>query len=93
LLGGFVVNWSEHVKNRNAVPIEQLLPYENQHVAWSADGTHIIAGDTDPLRLVARLKEAGVGPEDCVLSLVDFVGSECPAWFDEDIEEGLLPSH
>jgi len=66
------MNWSEHVKNRNAVPIEQLLPYENKHVAWSADGTHILAGDTDPLRLVAWLKEAGIGPEDCVLSFVSF---------------------
>ena len=64
--------WEEHVKNRNAVPIEELLPYENQHVAWSLDGTHILAGDTDPLRLVARLTDAGHPSDGYVLSFVSF---------------------
>ena len=67
------MTWDEgRLKNRNAVPMEELLPYENQHVAWSLDGTHILAGDADPLRLVSRLKEAGYGSEDCVLSFVSF---------------------
>ncbi len=66
------LNWNEHVTNRNAVPIERLLPYENQHVAWSLDGTHIIDGDADPLRLVARLTAAGHPTDGYVLSFVSF---------------------
>jgi len=66
------LNWSEHVKNRNAVPMEALLPYENQYVAWSLDGTHILAGDRDPLKLVARLTAEGYHSDDYILSSVCF---------------------
>ncbi len=69
------MNWNEHVKNRNAVPVEELLPYENQYVAWSLDGTRILAGDRDPLKLVAKLTAAGHRSDDYVLSSVSF-GSE-----------------
>jgi len=66
------MNWNEHVKNRNAIPREELLPYENQYVAWSLDGTRILAGDKDPLQLVARLAAAGYRSDDYVLSSVSF---------------------
>jgi hypothetical protein len=72
VVGGSVMNWDEHAKNRNAVPMEALLPYENQHVAWSLDGTQILAGDADPLHLVARLKDAGYPSDGYVLSFVSF---------------------
>ena len=66
------LNWDEHVKNRNAVPMEALLTYEEQHVAWSLDGKRILAGDTDPLRLVARLTAEGYRSDDYILSYVSF---------------------
>jgi hypothetical protein len=69
------VNWNEHAKNRNAVPYEELVKYENQYVAWSLDGTRILAGDRDPLRLVALLTTEGYRSDDYVLSSVSF-GSE-----------------
>jgi hypothetical protein len=66
------MNWSEHVKNRNAFPPEELTKYENQHVAWSLDGSKILGGDQDPLKLVAALTAAGYKSDDYVLSFVDF---------------------
>ncbi len=66
------MNWNEHVTNRNAVPTEELLKYENQHVAWSLDGTHILAGDEDPLKLVAQLTAAGYRSDEYVLSFISF---------------------
>jgi hypothetical protein len=82
LLGGSVVNWNEHVKNRNAVPCEELLKYQDQYVAWSLDGSRILAADRDPLQLVAKLTAAGHGSDDYVLSSVSF-GS--------DLGVGCLP--
>jgi hypothetical protein len=64
--------WEEHVKNRAALPIEELIPYEGQHVAWSLDGMRILAGDEDPLRLVATLRDAGYASDDYILSFVEF---------------------
>jgi hypothetical protein len=66
------MNWAEHVKNRNAFPLEELEKYEGQHVAWNLDGTRILAGHEDPLRLNAALEAAGYRPDDYVLSFVEF---------------------
>ncbi len=66
------MNWAEHVKNRNAFPFEELEKYEGQHVAWSLDGTRILAGHADPLQLRTALEEAGYRPGDYVLSFVAF---------------------
>ncbi len=76
------MNWNEHVNNRNARSSEELLQYENQYVAWSLDGTRVLAGDRDPLQLVARLAAAGYRPEDYVLSSVSFGG---------ELDVGCLP--
>jgi hypothetical protein len=72
VVGESAMNWAEHAKNRNAVPIDELLPYENQYVAWSLDGTRILAGDRDPVQLVAKLTAAGHRSDDYVLSSVGF---------------------
>lgn len=67
--------WDEHTKNRSRFPLEELAKYEGQHVAWSLDGTRILAGDADPLKLMAKLKAAGYKSDDCILS---FVACETP---------------
>jgi hypothetical protein len=66
------MNWAEHVKNRNAFPLGELEKYEGQHVAWSLDGTRILAGHEDPLRLNAALEAAGYRSDAYVLSFVAF---------------------
>ena len=63
---------SKHIENRNEFPVEELLKYEGKYVAWSLDGTRILAGDKDPLRLDASLTAAGFKPDDYVLSFVEF---------------------
>ena len=68
------MNLNEHIENRNQFPQADLQAYENQHVAWSLDGRRILDGDIDPLRLVARLKAAGLQLVD-VLSFVDAANS------------------
>ena len=62
----------DHIQNRNAFPFEELKKYEGQYVAWSGDGKRILASDKKPLRLAAKLKEAGYTSEDFVFSFVDF---------------------
>lgn len=81
------MNWVEHVKNRNAVPLQELLKYEGQHVAWSIDGAHVLAGDEDPLKLIAKLQAAGHKSDDYVLSFVDFESEFGGAAFNEGVWE------
>jgi hypothetical protein len=66
------MNWAEHAKNRAALPDADLAKYAGQHVAWSLDGSRILGGDADPLKLVADLRDQGYRSEDYVLSFVDF---------------------
>lgn len=37
------MDYSEYVKNNNAFPTEKLLQYAGKYIAWSEDGTAIIA--------------------------------------------------
>jgi len=49
----------EFIKNRNAFPPEQLERLVGKHVAWSADGSQIVACDEDPLKVIAAVRAAG----------------------------------
>jgi hypothetical protein len=49
----------QFVKNRNAFPADELIRFTGQHVAWSPDGTRILASDPDPLKLLAAVKVVG----------------------------------
>ena len=60
----------EFLKNRPQVSQAEVEKYAGKYVAWSPDGTRIIAGDDDPMKVVAALKLAGYDPADCVLSSV-----------------------
>jgi hypothetical protein len=52
----------QFIKNRNAFPADELQRYTGQHVAWSPDGTRILASDRDPLRVLAAVKALGYDP-------------------------------
>ncbi len=54
----------QFVKNRNAFPPEELDRYAGQHVAWSPDGTQILASDADPLKVLAAVKALGYNPAE-----------------------------
>lgn len=57
-------------RNRNNFPPEELKKYENQWVAWSSDGTRIIAAadDLDPLE--EAVNAAGFKISDTVVELI-----------------------
>lgn len=47
-------------QNRSRVPPEQMRPYAGQHVAWSPDGTRILAHGADLDEVIAKLKAIGI---------------------------------
>ena len=49
----------QHMENRNRFPTEELETYRGQWIAWSLDGTRIIAHADDPDTLDALILEAG----------------------------------
>jgi hypothetical protein len=54
----------QFIKNRNAFPAAELDRYTGQHVAWSPDGSRILVGDPDPLKVVAAVKAMGYDPAE-----------------------------
>jgi hypothetical protein len=61
---------SVYVRNRSKVLAEDLLPYENQWVAWSADGSRIVAHHADPTEALRLLDAAGIDREDVNLEWI-----------------------
>ncbi len=65
------LDWNLHVRNRNRFTAEMLVPYANCYVAWSLDGTRIIAHHADALELDRLLDEQGLPTDGYVVSFVD----------------------
>jgi hypothetical protein len=49
-------------ENRNRFPLEELLKYNNMHVAWFPDGSGIRDADEDGLVLWQRIEASGDDP-------------------------------
>lgn len=58
------MNLEQFVKNRNAFLPEELDRYTGKHVAWSPDGTRILASDPDPLKVLAAVRALGYDPAE-----------------------------
>jgi hypothetical protein len=58
------------LRNRQQFPPEELAKYAGKHVAWSPDGTSIIASDEDLLRLDAKITNGGYNPAEILVSTV-----------------------
>jgi hypothetical protein len=57
------------IKNRQAFPVEGLMKYAGQWVAWSPDGTKIVAGSSESEEAVwDAVIAAGYDPHECVFS-------------------------
>jgi Tol biopolymer transport system component len=61
---------SEFDRNRLAFPLEELVQYRGRYIAWSPDGTRIIASDENDGRLDTLIKELGYDPGDILVSPV-----------------------
>lgn len=48
------------VENQRRFPADELRRYTGQHVAWSWDGTLIVAADPDDRVLHQKLRAAGI---------------------------------
>jgi hypothetical protein len=58
------MNLEQFIKNRNAFPADELNRYAGEHVAWSPDGTGILASNRDPLKVLAAVKDLGYDPAE-----------------------------
>ncbi len=59
-----------YIQNRPHFPEAELQKYADQHVAFSLDGTRIVAAAADVPDLYKRLEAAGIPPGSVVLSYV-----------------------
>ena len=57
--------------NRAKFPVEELVKYVGQEVAWSWDGTRILASAPTPDELHRKLLEAGINPQHVVTGYVE----------------------
>ena len=56
--------------NQSRFPRAELEKYNGQYVAWSADGTRILAADPDPLRVHSLIRAAGCDPAEILVTRV-----------------------
>jgi hypothetical protein len=61
----------EFFENQAKVKPEDLLPYAGQHIAWSWDGSRIVASDPDPMALRRKVAEAGHDPQRVAYAYID----------------------
>jgi Family of unknown function (DUF5678) len=61
----------EHYPNRNRFPEEELDKYRGKYVAWSIDGTRIVASGDNDYHVYEAVKAAGLDPQAVVFSYVD----------------------
>jgi hypothetical protein len=57
----------DYLRNRLQFPMDELAKYLGKWVAWSADGTRIVASAADPDALDELVRAAGEDPERCPL--------------------------
>jgi hypothetical protein len=60
-----------HLPNRQKIPQEVLDQYRGQHVAYSWDGTYIVAGAEELEELYGKLKAMGQDTHRVVYGYVD----------------------
>jgi hypothetical protein len=59
-----------YIANRNKFPIEELAKHAGKYVAWSLDGTRILADGDDEDEVDQKLIAAGIDPGQVVGSYV-----------------------
>jgi hypothetical protein len=57
-------------RNRQQFPAEELARYAGKFVAWSPDGTRILASDEDELCLARAIRDAGHNSAEVLIAFV-----------------------
>lgn len=57
-------------KNRQQFSQEELAQYAGKYVAWSSDGTRILAADEDELTLIRAIQAAGHNSAEILIAFV-----------------------
>jgi hypothetical protein len=61
----------EHAnQNRAAFPLDELIRYRGQYVAWNGDSTRIVASGPDIPNVEAKLAAAGIDPTKVVYEYI-----------------------
>ena len=61
---------NEFIRNQSALTLEELAPDFEQHVAWSPDGTRILAHATDEGDLFKEIDRLGLKSDEYVIGFV-----------------------
>jgi hypothetical protein len=70
-VGGKVrVDQATYRKNRDSFPLAELARYGEQWVAWSADGSRIVAHDEDLVKVADSIRAAGIDAEDVMFEYI-----------------------
>ena len=64
------VSLQEYSDNRHKFPLDKLAKYGGQWVAWSADGSRIVAHHEQFLTVLDMVKKAAIDPANVVLSSI-----------------------
>jgi hypothetical protein len=59
------------LQNQREFPADELLRYQGQHIAWSWDGSQILAADADRRALDQKLRDAGIDPLQVIHDFVE----------------------
>jgi hypothetical protein len=65
-----MIEINEFRRNQSRFPREELEKYNGQYVAWSPDGTRILAAHVDAAQVDAQLLAAGLDPSEILVNLV-----------------------
>ena len=60
-------NRRKYLENRQKFPLDELAKYFGHWIAWSPDGTRIVASSTDPDALEDLVRAAGEDPLECIV--------------------------
>src|SRR5438132_112116 len=62
-----MIDINEFRRNQSRFPRQELESYNGRYVAWSPDGTRILAADVDPAQVDALLRAAGYAPAEILV--------------------------
>jgi len=74
------MDMQQYLKNRQQFRQEELERHAGRYVAWSPDGTQILASKDDPGRITEAAKALGHDPGETVISYVPAANETLLSW-------------